>query len=60
MVNWKSVKFRVDRIKRINKTSVKVEGGYYEGSTSASGNIYTLKNEKGKWKVTKAIRDWIS
>lgn len=59
-VNWKSVKFRVDRIKRIDKTSVKVKGGYYEGSTSASGNIYILKNEKGKWKVTKATRDWIS
>lgn len=31
--------------------TVQVEAGYYEGSVSASGNIYTLKRKNGRWVV---------
>jgi len=44
--------FNVTRIQWKSDTEVEVEGGYYEAGLSASGNIYTLKNERGKWKVT--------
>jgi hypothetical protein len=45
--------FHVTSIKWISDTEVEAEGGYYEAGLSASGNIYTLKKEKGKWQVTK-------
>jgi hypothetical protein len=44
--------FHVTSIKWKSDAQVEVEGGYYEAGLSASGNIYTLKNERGKWKVT--------
>lgn len=44
--------FRVNSIKWKSLTEVDVEGGYYEAGQSGSGNTYTLKKEKGKWKVT--------
>ena len=43
--------FRVTNIKWKSDTEVEVEGGYYEAGLSASGNLYTLKKEQGKWKV---------
>jgi len=43
--------FNVTRIQWKSDTEVEVEGGYYEAGLSASGNIYTLKKEQGKWKV---------
>jgi hypothetical protein len=39
---------------------VKVEGGYYEGNLSSSGNTYTVKMENGKWAVTNDEMHWIS
>ena len=44
--------FHVTSIKWKSDAQVEVEGGYYEAGLSASGNIYTLKNERGNWKVT--------
>jgi hypothetical protein len=44
--------FHITSIKCKSDAQVEVEGGYYEAGLSASGNIYTLKNERGKWKVT--------
>ncbi|MGO8925829.1 MAG: hypothetical protein ACLQU3_02885 [Limisphaerales bacterium] len=52
--------FNVTSIKWSSDTEVEVEGGYYEAGLSASGNIYTVKKEKGKWKVTKDKMGWIS
>ena len=43
--------FNVTRIQWKSDTEVEVEGGYYEAGLSASGNIYTLKKDQGKWKV---------
>ena len=54
------LKFNVHWIKRINKTKVKVSGGYYEGFVSSSGNTYYLKKKNGEWIVTKDIMHWIS
>ncbi len=44
--------FHVTRIKWKSETEVEAKGGYYEAGRSASGNIYTLKKNKGKWTVT--------
>ncbi len=52
--------FRVRSIVWKSDTEVEVKGGYYEGGRSASGNTYTLKKEKEKWKVTNDKMDWIS
>ena len=52
--------FRVRNIEWKSDTEVDVKAGYYEHGLSASGNTYTLKKEKGKWKVTKDKMDWIS
>ena len=45
--------FNVTTIKWNSDTEVEVEGGYYEAGLSASGNLYTVTKEKGKWNVTK-------
>jgi len=38
-----------------------VEGGYYEGGLSASGNTYTVERQRdGSWRVTKDVMSWIS
>lgn len=52
--------FRVTKIEWISSTEVEVDGGYYEGNMSASGNGYRAKKELGKWKVTKDKGGWIS
>jgi hypothetical protein len=52
--------FRVSSIKWISDAEVRVDGGYYEGSLSASGNTYTVKMENGKWEVTNDEMHWIS
>jgi len=43
--------FRVTRIKWINGSDVVVEGGYYEGNLSSSGNIYRVKLTRKRWVV---------
>jgi hypothetical protein len=40
--------FRVTSIDWKSDTEVDVQGGYYEGGHSASGNTYTLRKDKGK------------
>lgn len=52
--------FRVSSITWISATEVKVDGGYYEGNLSASGNTYTVKMENGKWAVSNDEMHWIS
>lgn len=38
-----------------------VEGGYFEGGLSASGNVYTVERQRdGSWRVTKDRMKWIS
>jgi hypothetical protein len=44
--------FRVETIGWKSDTEVEVRGGYYQSSRGASGNIYTVKKEKGRWRVT--------
>lgn len=56
----KALIFRVTSIKWKSDTEVDVSGGYYEAGLSASGNTYTVKKEKGKWKVTNDKMHWIS
>ena len=43
----------IDRIKWISDTEVEVEGGHYLTEMSSSSKTFSLKTEKGKWKVTK-------
>jgi len=52
--------FTVDEIRWISATEVEVDGGYYEGGLSASGNTYTLTLEDGRWSVTRDVRHWIA
>ena len=38
-----------------------VDGGYFEGGLSASGNVYTVERQRdGSWRVTKDQMRWIS
>lgn len=54
------IKFEIRSIIWLDKTTVEVEGGYYEGNVSSSGNKYLLRCEDGVWKVIKVERGWIS
>ena len=52
--------FRVKSIRWISDVEVEVIGGYYEDGLSASGNTYTLRKRKKKWKVSDAVMNWLS
>jgi hypothetical protein len=52
--------FSAVTIKVIDANKVQVDGGYYEGGLSSSGNVYTLERKEGKWIVTKDQMLWIS
>jgi hypothetical protein len=52
--------FRAVTIKVIDANKVQVDGGYYEGGLSSSGNVYTVERKEGKWIVTKDQMLWIS
>jgi hypothetical protein len=52
--------FRILSIAWLDEDTAEVRGGYYEGVLSASGNTYTVKREKGAWRVTGDVQDWIS
>lgn len=54
------LRFRIESIKQISPNRVKVDGGYYEGNMSASGNTYTVRRIKNKWIVTQDKMRWIS
>ena len=52
--------FRIRTIRWINKETVEVEGGYYEGSLSASENTYQVIRKGRSWVVTKDTCNSIS
>ncbi len=54
------LKFRIDRIKWLDKNKVEIEGGYYEGNVSSSGNTYILQKKRGVWEVISDKMHWIS
>ena len=54
------LQFRADSMERVSASSVVVEGGYYEGPLSASGNTYLVQVVYGRWVVTCDIMHWIS
>jgi len=56
----KGLIFRITSIEWKSDKKIDVRGGYYEAGLSASGNTYTVKKEKGKWKVTNDKMHWIS
>ncbi|MFH0991247.1 MAG: hypothetical protein V1799_14665 [bacterium] len=52
--------FRIESIKQVSNDVVEVEGGYFEGGLSASGNIYTVQRNDHRWVVVKDRMLWIS
>jgi hypothetical protein len=54
------LKFRIRGIKILDKYNVEIEGGYYSGPLSSSGNTYKLKKKNGKWQVISDKMNWIS
>lgn len=52
--------FRVTSIRWISDTEIEVEGGYYEGGLSASGNVYRVVQKGSQWIVTEDQMRWIS
>ena len=52
--------FRVDSIQHTGPDAAVVEGGYFEAGLSASGNLYELARESGRWVVKKDTMQWIS
>ncbi|UCF81674.1 MAG: hypothetical protein JSV08_04475 [Acidobacteriota bacterium] len=52
--------FGVGELRWITDTEVEVEGGYYEGDLSSSGNTYHVVKEDCHWVVTKDVMRWIS
>jgi hypothetical protein len=57
--NWGLI-FTVAIIQPLTRNKVIVDGGYYEGPLSSSGNTYTVERVRGKWVVTKDLMRWIS
>jgi hypothetical protein len=56
----KGLQFRVESLEWLDDGGVKVTGGYYEASLSASGNVYTLEPDGEEWEVTDDEMEWIS
>ena len=52
--------FRVGAIKRVSDDVAEVEGGYYEGNLSASGNLFRVERNAGVWIVTSEKMQWIA
>lgn len=52
--------FRVTTIKWITDDEVEVTGGYYEGTQSASGNLYRVVRDGTGWKVKTDSLRWSS
>ena len=52
--------FRISRIAWLDASTADVDGGYYEGGLSSSGNTYHVERHDGKWLVTKNTMHWIS
>jgi hypothetical protein len=56
----RGIELGVGAIHRVDSAHVTIEGGYYEGGLSASGNTYTLEKKSGRWTVTKNEMHWVS
>ncbi|RMG51792.1 MAG: hypothetical protein D6723_10040 [Acidobacteria bacterium] len=56
----KGLIFWIATIRWVNDEEVEVEGGYYEAGTSASGNLYRVVREHGRWVVKQDKLLWIS
>ncbi len=54
------VLYEIGEIRRTGEDSAEVDGGYYEGRNSASGNTYYLVRRDGKWVVERDEMHWIS
>jgi hypothetical protein len=52
--------FHVKAIKPVRDGVVEVEGGYYEGNLSSSGNFYRVERKAGVWVVTDDKMEWIA
>ena len=52
--------FRIQKVQLTGASGAAVEGGYYEGNMSASGNTYLLEKKQGVWKVVSDAMHWIS
>ena len=56
----KGLIFRIDSIQHPSADTALVEGGYFEASLSASGNVYKLVKERDHWIVKQDTMKWIS
>lgn len=56
----KGILFSVTSIKWINDSEAEVEGGHYTAPLAASGNVYKVRFENGKWVVKDDDMKWIS
>jgi hypothetical protein len=51
--------FDVGEIRWLSDDEVEVEGGYEEASESASGGVFRLRKEAGRWQVVASQMLWI-
>ena len=56
----KGILFRITSIKWVSETEAEVEGGHYTGPLAASGHVYKMRFENGKWIVEDDDMKWIS
>jgi hypothetical protein len=52
--------FSANVIRWLNDSEVEVDGGYHCGGLCASGEVFTVTLENGKWKVIADRMKWIS
>jgi hypothetical protein len=52
--------FQAGAIRWVADDQAEVDGGYFEGGLSASGNTYYLERRSGEWIVTRDVMHWIS
>lgn len=52
--------FQITDLRWIDQTTAEVQGGYYEGNVSASGNLYRVEKQGDGWVVTEDRMLWIS
>lgn len=54
------LKLAAGKVEWITGGEVRVDGGYYEASLSASGNTYRLRKQAKGWTVVESLERWIS
>lgn len=52
--------FQITNLQWIDETTAEVQGGYYEGNVSASGNLYRVEKRGDEWVVTDDRVMWMS